>query len=128
VAFSYRWPLVSFVSKPVAVRTTVHPVCLLLMAVRPDSSSSAWNPGKTRSVSRCYPNFSSPNFAAKEWKEDSSGSAWNPGIREVSRRSHSFSSLNFAADLPFFFSHHFRHQSHTSSVQRGSMQTGTADS
>jgi hypothetical protein len=26
VAFSYRWPLVSFVSKPVAVRTTVHPV------------------------------------------------------------------------------------------------------
>ena len=28
----------------------------------------------------------------------------------------------------FFFSHHFRHHSHASSVQRRSMQTGTADS
>jgi len=30
---------------------------------------SAWNPGKTREVSRRCPSFSSLNFAAKEWKD-----------------------------------------------------------
>ena len=104
-----RWS--SFASKPVAVGTTGTPsACSLLMAVRSDSSSSAWNPGKTREVSRCSP----PIFLLRTLQQRNGRIFVVEGVIALIYR--------------FLFSHHFRHQSHASSVQRGSMQTETADS
>ena len=87
VSFSYRWPLVKLRKQ---TRGSWNDRCTVSLFTFDGSkigllqlSLEPWE--NKRSVPVFPPNFSSPNFAAKEWKEDSS--AVQPGTQGQQEKS-----------------------------------------
>jgi len=104
VSFSYRWPLVKLRKQTRGSWNDRYTVSLFTLDGSKigllQFSLEPWE--NKRSVPVLPPNFSSPNFAAKEWKEDSS--AVQPGTQGKQEKSPGVASLNFAAkewkDIP----------------------------